>query len=101
MEMVMLQKDHYVLGVLLGLALPFFGFVGFYQWKFSVFSVDEFFQLLNQQKSILSAMISVSLLINAAVLTYFLQKEKDKTAKGIFFTTCVYAVVAIACKWFL
>jgi hypothetical protein len=98
MEMV---KDNYIVGVLVGLALPFIGFIGFYQWKFSVFSMDEFFQLLNQQKSILSAMISVSLLINAAVLTFFLQKEKDKTAKGIFFTTCVYAVVAIACKWFL
>jgi predicted membrane channel-forming protein YqfA (hemolysin III family) len=46
-------------------------------------------------------MISVSLLINAAVLTFFIQKKNDKTAMGIFFTTCIYAVVAIACKWFL
>jgi NADH:ubiquinone oxidoreductase subunit K len=101
MEMVMLQKDNYVLGVLLGLALPFLGFVGFYQWKFSVFTAQEFLTLLAQQKTVLSAMISVSLLINAAVLTFFIQKKNDKTAKGIFFTTCIYAVVAIACKWFL
>jgi hypothetical protein len=98
MEMV---KDNYIVGVLVGLALPFLGFIGFYEWKFSLFSLEEFLTLLNQQKSILSAMISVSLLLNGAVLTYFLQKEKDKTAKGIFFTTCVYAVAAIACKWFL
>jgi hypothetical protein len=101
MEMVMLQKDNYVLGVLLGLALPFLGFAGFYQWKFSVFTVQEFLALLAQQKTILSAMISVSLLINATILTFFIQKKNDKTAKGIFFTTCIYAVVAIACKWFL
>ena len=94
-------KDNYIVGVLVGLALPFLGFIGFYEWKFSLFSLEEFLTLLNQQKSILSAMISVSLLLNGAVLTYFLQKEKDKTAKGIFFTTCVYAVAAIACKWFL
>jgi NADH:ubiquinone oxidoreductase subunit K len=98
MEMV---KDNYIVGVLVGLALPFLGFIGFYEWKFSLFSLQDFLTLLNQQKSILSAMISVSLLLNGAVLTFFLQKEKDKTAKGIFFTTCVYAVVAIACKWFL
>ena len=97
----MLQKDHYVLGVLLGLALPFFGFVGFYQWKFSLFSVQEFLSLLVQQKSILSSMISVSLLINGALLTLFFQREKDKIAKGIFFTTCIYALVALACKWLL
>ncbi len=98
MEMV---KDNYILGVFIGLALPFLGFIGFYEWKFSLFSLQEFLNLLNQQKSILSAMISVSLLLNGAILTFFFQKEKDKTAKGIFFTTCVYAVVAIACKWFL
>jgi hypothetical protein len=96
-----MQKDNYVLGVLLGLALPFLGFVGFYQWKFSVFPVNEFLQLIAEQKSILSAMITVSLLINAAVLTFFIQQRNDKTAKGIFFTTCIYAIVAIACKWFL
>ncbi len=97
----MLQKDNYVLGVILGLALPFLGFAGFYQWKFSVFTAQEFLTILSQQKTVLSAMISVSLLINAAVLTLFIQKKNDKTAKGIFFTTCIYAVVAIACKWFL
>jgi hypothetical protein len=46
-------------------------------------------------------MISVSLLLNGGALTYFFQKQADKTAKGIFFTTCIYAIIAIACKWFL
>ncbi len=96
-----MQKDNYILGVMIGLGLPFLGFIGFYQFKFSLFSFQEFLELLNQQKSILSAMISISLLLNGAVLTYFFQKQLDKTAKGIFFTTCIYAVIAIACKWFL
>lgn len=99
--MVRIEKDNYALGVLLGLALPFLGFAGFYQWKFRVFSMQEFLQILAEQKTILSSMISVSLLVNAAVLTFFIQKKSDKTAKGIFFTTCIYAIVAIACKWFL
>jgi hypothetical protein len=98
---VEMVKDNYIFGVVVGLALPFIGFYGFYQWKFSVFSFSEFGDMLVQQKSVLSAMISVSLLLNAGALTYFFQKEKDKTAKGIFFTTCIYAITAIACKWFL
>ena len=96
-----LEKDNYIIGVLIGLALPFLGFAGFYQWKFSMVPMDTFIDLLASQKSILSAMISVSLLLNAAALTFFFQKQIDKTAKGIFFTTCVYAIVAIAVKWFL
>jgi uncharacterized membrane protein len=34
-------------------------------------------------------------------LTFFFQNEKDKIAKGIFLTTFIYALIAIACKWFL
>ena len=94
-------KDNYILGVVMGLALPFLGFYLFYEWKFSVFSFSEFGDLLIQQKSVLSAMISVSLLLNGGALTFFFQKQADKTAKGIFFTTIIYAIVAIACKWFL
>ena len=96
-----MRRDNYILGVLMGLLLPFLGFFGFYEYRFSLFTVQEFLELLNQQKSLLSAMISISLLINGAVLTYFFQKQQDKTAKGIFFSTCIYAVIAIACKWFL
>ena len=96
-----LEKDNYILGVMIGLALPFLGFAGFYQWKFSMIPVQTFIDLLASQKSILSAMISVSLLLNAAALTFFFQKQIDKTAKGIFFTTCIYAIAAIAVKWFL
>jgi len=96
-----LEKDNYIIGVLIGLALPFVGFAGFYQWKFNMVPVQTFIDLLASQKSILSAMISVSLLLNAAALTFFFQKQIDKTAKGIFFTTCIYAIVAIAVKWFL
>jgi len=97
----MMRKDNYIIGVLMGLLLPFLGFFGFYEYRFSLFSFQEFLELLNQQKSLLSAMISISLLINGAVLTYFFQKQQDKTAKGIFFSTCIYAIIAIACKWFL
>jgi len=96
-----MRRDNYILGVLMGLLMPFLGFFGFYEYRFSLFSIQEFLELLNQQKSLLSAMISISLLINGAVLTYFFQKQQDKTAKGIFFSTCIYAIIAIACKWFL
>ena len=43
-------KDNYIFGVFIGLLMPFLGFFGFYQWKFSLFTVQEFLDLLNQQK---------------------------------------------------
>lgn len=94
-------KDSYLLGILIGLFIPLIGFFGFYKWKFSIYSIQEFLEVVFQQKSILSSMISVSLLLNGAIITLFFQSEKDKTVKGLFITTTIYAMVAIACKWFL
>jgi hypothetical protein len=45
-------------------------------------------------------MISVSLILNGAAVMLFFNKEKDNIAKGIFFTTIVYAIVSLAIKWF-
>jgi len=93
-------KDKYIVGILIGLFLPFLGFIGFYFWKFSAFSINEFFLKLVQYKTVLSAMISVSLLLNGAAVMLSFNKEKDKIAKGIFFTTIAYAMFSLAIKWF-
>jgi hypothetical protein len=52
-----MRTDNYIVGVLVGLLMPFLGFFIFYEWKFGAFSLEEFVDLLNRQKSILSAMI--------------------------------------------
>lgn len=80
-----LEKDNYIIGVIIGLALPYLGFVGFYQWKFSMVPVQTFIDLLASQKSILSAMISVSLLLNAAALTFFFSKTNRQNRERHFF----------------
>jgi NADH:ubiquinone oxidoreductase subunit K len=95
----MIKKDNYILGVMLGTFLPLIGFYIFYLWKFSFFTFKEFTELLAHERTTISAMISVSLLLNAAVLTFFLQKKSDKTAKGIFFSTTIYAIIAIIYKF--
>jgi hypothetical protein len=94
-------KDKYIVGILIGFLLPFLGFIGFYEWKFSFISIKEFISILGQQKSVLSAMISVSLVLNGAALTLFFNKEKDNIAKGIFIATIVYAIISLSVKWFL
>lgn len=94
-------KDKYIVGILIGFLLPFLGFIGFYEWKFSFISIKEFISILGHQKSVLSAMISVSLVLNGAALTLFFNKQKDNIAKGIFIATIVYAIISLSVKWFL
>ncbi len=91
-------KDNLKYGLVIGALSPFLGMLGFYYWKFSVYSFKNFITALAEQKTILTSMISFSLLVNAIIFTIFLNKSKDYTAKGIFITTVIWAVFAIVLK---
>lgn len=97
----MFKKDDIRLGLILGFLAPIAGIFGYYFWKFRLFTLNEFFQVLNMQKSLLSGIISVALVANAILFTIYINQHKDSTAKGIFITTCLYAVVTLLFKWFL
>jgi hypothetical protein len=45
--------------------------------------------------------LSLSLLLNAAIFTLYINAEKDHTAKGIFVTTLVYGLIILSIKTFL
>ncbi len=92
-------KDNLKYGLVIGLLSPFVGMLGFYYWKFSIYSLKNFIISLAVQKTILTSMISFSLLVNAIFFTIFLNKNKDHTAKGIFITTVIWAILAIALKF--
>ena len=95
-----MKKDNLKLGLLLGFLAPVIGIFGYYLWKFSLFTLNEFFQVLNMQKSLLSGIISIALIANAILFTLYINEHKDKTAKGIFIATCIYALVTLGFKWF-
>ena len=96
----MLNKDNLKFGLLLGFIAPVFGLMFYYFWQFRLFTLKEFFQVLNMQKSLLSGIISIALIANALVFTYYINKHKDETAKGIFIATCFYALITLGFKWF-
>ena len=96
----MLKKDSLRLGLLLGFFAPLIGLLAYYFAKFSMFTFKEFIGVILAQKTLLSAMVSVSLVASAAVFTYYVNTRKDRTAKGIFISTCIYAIVALLWRFF-
>ena len=96
------KKDNFKLGLILGLFAPVLGFMSFKWYKFGIFSMKEFLQFLYVEPSFktLSAALSISLLANAVVFTFYINSLKDKTAKGIFVTTAVYGFVILLIKTF-
>lgn len=95
----MLKKDNLILGLILGLLAPVVGWITYYFIQFRLFTFQEYINVLLQQKSLLTAMLSLALLANALVFTLYTNSKKDQTARGVFISTCVYAIVVLLIKW--
>lgn len=91
-------KDSLRLGILLGFLSPLLGVVVFYFWKASANPFGVFIETALQNKQFLTVLISFSLFANAVVFTLYVNKRKDRTARGIFISTCLYAMTAIILK---
>lgn len=96
----MLKKDSLPYGILLGLIAPIIGFLVYKFVKFRLFSFGEMFHFMRQNPSQVTAAVIMSLLANLVLFTLFLNNKVDKTAKGIFIVTFVYAIAALAFKYF-
>lgn len=96
----MFKKDDIKWGLTLGFITPILGLFGLYLVKFRLFSLQEYFQLISREKSVLSGLISLALIANAVVFTLYINQQKDKTARGIFIATCTYALVTLGIKFF-
>lgn len=98
----MLRRDHLGMGITLGFIAPIFGLLLYYFAKFyPLYSLSDFFYALGRQKTLISGIVSVSLIANAVLFTLYINTRRDLTAKGIFTSTCVYAVAALVLKFFL
>ena len=95
----MFKKDSISLGILIGIIAPVLGFLVYKFIKFRMFSLSDMFGFMRQNPSQVTAAVILSLLANLVALTIFLNKKIDRTAKGIFFVTCVYAIAALAFKY--
>ncbi len=97
-----LQKDNFRLGIVLGFLAPFLGMVCYYLARFyPTFSVGDYLHVLATQKSLITALLSVSLVANAVILTIYNNTNRNRTARGIFAATCVYAIVTLVIKYLL
>lgn len=94
------KKDNFWLGAILGLIAPVAGFFIFKLIKYNRFSLKEMYQWMMMNHNLITAYISVSLFANAILFTLYVNAKIDRTAKGIFLVTVIYAVAALLIKYF-
>ena len=100
---MILRKDNFWLGLILGLIAPMLGLLLFKWYKFRIFTVKETFQFMTLEPGFrtLTVALSLSLLLNALLFTIYINSSKDHTAKGIFATTLVYGLIVLSIKTFM
>ena len=98
----MFKKDNLRLGILLGFLAPLISLVVYYFVRFyPLFSVSDFFTFVSQNKNQITAISVPCLVLNIALFTFYINTRRDKTAKGIFAISLVYAIAALLTKYLL
>lgn len=89
------------MGLLLGLITPFIVLVIIYFVRFNYYSFDEFISSFFDQKQLITFWGVWCLVGNIALFTYYINTNKDRTAKGIFGMTLVYGIGILLLKLFI
>ena len=94
-----IYQDNFKYGLILGLLAPILGFISYKTSVASPLTMKETFQWLKLNPNQITVFISVSLVANAVLFTLFINGHRDKTAKGIFIVTLIYAAIAMSFKF--
>jgi hypothetical protein len=93
------KKDNLKFGIVIGLIAPLLALILYYYWNFyRAMSLSEYFYLLRSNKSLLTAVSSISLIANAVFFTIYINTHRDKTARGIFISTLFYGIAVLIYK---
>lgn len=92
------KKDDLRLGLVIGLLGPVLGLVVIYFIKYSATSFGDFLNTLFEEKRMITAVGSLSLLANVIFFTIYINTHRDKTAKGIFLITLIYGIGILVLK---
>lgn len=98
----MFKKNNIRFGVLLGFIAPLLSLVIYYFVRFyPLYSVSDFLTFVAENKNQVTAISVPCLILNIALFTYYINSQKDQTAKGIFAITLIYAIGALLLKFIL
>lgn len=98
----MFKRDSLQLGFILGFVAPLISLAIYYLLRFyPLFTVGDFFSFVGTNKGQITAISVPCLLLNIALFTIYINSHRDKTAKGIFSITLIYAIAALLLKFVL
>ena len=100
MALITLKKDNLKFGLILGLLGPLVGLVIVYLVKpeFRGVGFYDFLDLFIHSNKLITSIGALCLLANAIIFTFYVNTQRDSTAKGIFLTTVIYGIGILILK---
>ena len=96
----LIKRDNLKFGMVLGLLAPFISLLIYYFVKFfPLFSLGDMFEAIRTNKQMVTAISIPCLFLNILLFTLYINSHRDKTAKGIFVITLVFAIVSLLFKF--
>lgn len=95
------KLDKLPFGIVIGALAPILGLVIYYYLKAPSISFTEFIEYFFKTKAMLTAVGSLSLIVNIVLFTLFINGRRDKTAIGIFVMTLMYGLMILYAKFFM
>ena len=97
----MMHKDSFLLGLLAGMVVPIFGILLLYVFKYvpQNVSLGDFIYMIKTNRSNIPKVISLGLIACIPLITYYKNRKRYTTLKGIFLAILIYAGIAIAYKF--
>ncbi|HLG40598.1 MAG TPA: hypothetical protein VI461_13060 [Chitinophagaceae bacterium] len=95
---MILKKDNLKLGLVLGLIGPVLGLVVIYFIQYSSLGFGDFLTSFFNEKKLITAIGSLSLLANVILFTLYVNTHRDYTARGIFIVTLIYGIGILLLK---
>jgi drug/metabolite transporter (DMT)-like permease len=93
-----LKKDNLQLGLILGLVGPLLGLAIIYFARFSSYTFGEFLEEFFSNNRLITSIGTLALLANAVLFAIYVNANKYKTFKGIFFVTLIYGIAILVLK---
>lgn len=86
-------------GIITGLAGPLLGMYSFYFFNFRATEFDDFiYRLL--YSTLFAPVLSVCVVINLLLFFSFIWLDRDEGARGVLFSTIIYAIIVFILKLF-
>lgn len=96
-----MNRDNFIFGAFLGILVPILGILFFYMIKYmpSNVSIADFLLMIKMNHYIIPKIISLGLIACIPLITYFKNRKRFTTLKGIFLSIIIYAILAVMYKF--